>query len=107
MSAVNEINAIGPEGAELARYRVSSGERVLIGWRRRGGIEVTDRPSEGRARGYVVDRGFGCVEQLRALVADYVAQAVRSDQCPMSAGALGQLVEDSETDCLAALVSEL
>lgn len=107
MNAVNELGAIGARGAELARYRVSGGERVLMGWRTPGGIEVTDRPTEGRARGYVVDRGFGCFEQLRAFVADYVDQANRADECPMSAGRLGELVEDSDADSLSALVSAL
>lgn len=107
MTAVNEINAIGARGAELARYRISSGERVLMGWRAGGGIEVTDRPTEGRARGYVVDRGIGCFEQLRAFVTDYVNQAARYDECPMSAGTLGQLVDASETDCVTALISAL
>lgn len=107
MTAVSKINAIGARGVELARYRVSSGERVLMAWSSRRGIEITDRPSEGRARGYVVDRGIGCFEQLRAFVADYVDQAERYDECPMSAGTLGQLVDDSDSCCVTALISAL
>ncbi len=92
-----DIDAIA-DGAELARYRVSTGERMLTGWRRRGGLEVTDRPSGGRARGYVVDRGFHCREQLAAFIGDYVDQARRLDACPMGTEAIATLLGDTETE---------
>ncbi len=105
MSAAHiDIEAIGEGGAELARYRTSAGERVLMGWRRADGIEVTDRPTEGRARGYVVDGGFCCPGELGAFLADYVDQAVRLDVCPMSPEAIDDVVAASDAEAIMALV---
>jgi hypothetical protein len=99
MSATQiDIDAIGAAGTELARYRTSECERVLIGWRRVGGVEVTDRPAHGRHRAYLVDRGFQGFEQLQAFVGEYLDQARRLDACPMSAEAIGGLVEETETE---------
>lgn len=100
------IDAIGPEGAELARYRVSGGERVLMGWRRGSGVEVSDRPLEGCGRGYLVDRGFRCFEQLTAFVSDYLTQAARLDAPPMSGQSIASLLAESESEALAPLLGE-
>ena len=102
----NDIDTIGAAGTELARYQTSTCERVLMGWRREGGVEVTDRPVEGRHRAYLVDRGFRCFEQLAAFVGDYVAQARRLDACPMSREAIGEIVAESEAEALAPLLGE-
>jgi hypothetical protein len=104
MQTMNDIDTIGPQGTELCRYRISTGERVLMAWRRSGGVEVTDRPTEVRARGYVVDRGMQSLEQLRAFVGDYVGQAERFDACPMSPESLGLVIENSENEAVNALV---
>ncbi len=101
-----DIDVIGPDGAELARYRTSAGERVVMGWRRGGGVEVTDRPVHGRARAYLVDRGFRCFDQLSAFVGDYVNQAVRLDACPMSAEALEVILAGTESEALEPLLGE-
>jgi hypothetical protein len=101
-----DIDAIGAEGSELARYRTSAGERVLMGWRRSGGVEVTDRPSEGRARAYLVERGFGCAGQLAGFLGDYVDQAVRLDACPMSREAIGAILAETKPEVLAPLLGE-
>ena len=101
-----DIDAIGAEGAELARYRISTGERVLMGWRRGGGIEVSDRAVEGRSRGYLVDRGFRCFEQLAAFVDDYLAQAAQHDAPPMSGESIASLLAESESEALAPLLGE-
>lgn len=106
MHAADQIDTIGPEGAELARYRISSGERVLMGWRRGGGVEVSDRPLEGRGRGYLVDRGFRCFEQLAAFVNDYLAQAARLDAPPMSGESIAAMLAESESEALAPLLGE-
>lgn len=79
-----DIEKIGAGGVELARYRVSAGERVVMGWGRPDGVEVSDRPLEGRARGYLVDRGFRCAVELAAVVGEYLEQARLLDACPMS-----------------------
>ncbi len=103
-----DIDAIGPDGAELARYRTSAGERVLMGWPQGAGLEVTDRPVEGRARAYLVERGLLCSEQVGAFLGDYVNEAVRLDCCPMAAEALGAMLEETESgavDHLAAAIS--
>lgn len=106
MSAAHiDIDAIGPAGTELGRYPTSAGERVLMGWPRGGGVEVTDRPAEGRARAYVVDRGFRCFEQLAAFVADYMKQAVRLDACPMSRRALDEIVAETDAEVNEALLA--
>ena len=101
-----DIEAIAAAGTELARYRVTSGERVLMGWRHPNGVEVTDRPVAGRHRAFVVDRGFRCFEQLAAFVGDYVDQAVRIDACPMSGEAIAGMLAASDTDSLAPLLGE-
>lgn len=107
MSAAQiNIETIGSDGAELARYQISAGERVLMGWRCRGGVEVTDRPVEGRARAYVVDRGMFHMEQLAAFVGEYVEHAERLDACPMSREAIGEIVGGTEGDALASLLGE-
>jgi hypothetical protein len=108
-TAGRDINAIDAGGTELARYRVSAGERVLMGWRRGAGIgiEVTDRPIEGRARGYVVDHGFRCLEQLTAFVEDYLAQAERFNSCPMGGEALVGILEQSETEVTEGLLAAI
>jgi hypothetical protein len=99
MSATQiDIDAIGSTGTELARYRTSECERVVMGWRRGAGVEVTDRPLHGRHRAYLVDRGFRCFEQLQAFVGEYVEQARRLDACPMSREAIGGLIEETETE---------
>ncbi len=101
-----EIEAIGTAGTELARYRLSDGERVLMGWRRGGGVEVTDRPAAGRHRAFVVDRGFRCAEQLTAFLGDYVGHAIRIDACPMSEAAITATLAASEASSLAPLLGE-
>lgn len=101
-----DIEAIGAGGIELARYEVSGGARVLMGWRRGGGIEVSDKPVEGRGRGYLVDRGFRCLEQLTAFLGDYVDQAARLDACPMSGEAIGAMLAETGSESLAPLLGE-
>lgn len=101
-----DIESIGAGGAELARYRVSAGERVLMAWRRPGGVEVSDRPAEGRARGYLVDRGFRCAGQLAAFLRDYLEQASRFDACPMGGAAIGAMLAGTEREALEPLLGE-
>jgi len=59
---------------ELARYTISSGERVVCGQRVDGVVRLTDRPLGQPGRSYLIERGL---EQdgnaaLQALVADYL-----------------------------------
>jgi hypothetical protein len=85
--AVGSASRRGRTGArvELARYRVSVGERVLYGQRVLGVVRVTDVPV-GEGRSYLVEReleldGYGA---LQALIADYLRQADRLDAVPMA-----------------------
>jgi hypothetical protein len=82
------------ELTELARYEVSGGERVLYGQRINGCVRVTDRPSCGPGRSYLVERELerDGLDALNALVADYLEQASELDEVPMApAGQLDQL----------------
>ncbi len=107
MSATqNRIDSITNLGTELARYRLSAGERVIIGRRQGGGVEVTDRALQGRTDSYFVDRGFRCFEQLAAFVKDYLAEAARLDCCPMSPEALRSIVADSDAETLRQLLGD-
>lgn len=67
---------------ELARYRISDGERVLKGQRVMGVVRVVDAPADGRGRRYVVERELTSKLELEAIVADYLEQAARWDLVP-------------------------
>jgi hypothetical protein len=74
------------ERTELARCRVSAGERVIYGQRINGCVRITDRPASGTGRSYLVEReceqdGYSA---LKALVADYVEQSRELDEVPMA-----------------------
>jgi hypothetical protein len=75
-------NQVG-DRVELARYRITTGERVIEGQRVNGIVRICDRPAEGHSgRSYLIERG---IEQdgyaaLKALVADYIALSERRDQ---------------------------
>ena|SRR5271165_284989 len=93
-------NALHPtpilgERVELAHYTVAGGERILYGQRINGVVRVTDRPENGPGRSYLVERG---IEQdgyraLKALVADYTAQAKRLDEVPMAMSLVRHTIE--------------
>jgi hypothetical protein len=78
------------ERIELACYTVPAGQRVLYGQRINGGVRITDVPATGRGRAYLVERelekdGYGA---LKALVADYLAQAERLGAIPIATSPL-------------------
>ena len=75
---------VGPtnERIELARYRISTGERVIYGQRVLGVIRLTDVPAAGGGRAYVIERELTSMAELRAIVADYLHQAQRWDAVP-------------------------
>lgn len=99
-----DTGAIGAEGAELARYSAAGLDRVLMAWSRPDGIEVTDRPAAGRARAYLVDRGFRCGEQLASFLGDYLSQARLLDACPMQG--IEAILAETESEALAPLLGE-
>lgn len=73
------------ERVELARYQISSGERVLYGQRVDGIVRLVDRPASGHGRSYLVERELELDgnSALKALIADYVNQSQVHDQVPM------------------------
>ena len=68
---------------ELARYRISAGERIVVGQRVLGVVRLTDLPADGHGRSYVIERGLTAMAELEAVVADYLAQAERWDAVPV------------------------
>ncbi|HLB22190.1 MAG TPA: DUF4326 domain-containing protein, partial [Solirubrobacteraceae bacterium] len=73
------------ERAELARYSLSSGERILYGQRIDGSVRITDEPAAGEGRTYLVETGLerDGNDAMTALVADYVQQAGQHDVVPV------------------------
>jgi hypothetical protein len=72
--------------AVLARYTVSSGERVLYRQCVAGDVQIVDVPAHGAEPAYLVEReleqdGPGAIE---ALVADYLNQSRRIGAVPMA-----------------------
>jgi hypothetical protein len=68
---------------ELARYRISAGERIVLGQRVLGIVRLTDVPADGHGRRYLIERGLTAMTELEALVADYLTQAERWDAVPV------------------------
>jgi hypothetical protein len=86
------------ERVELARYRVSSGERVLYGQRVHGVVRVADHPATGGGRCYLVEReleqeGAGAYAALKALVVDYLDQAQLLGKVPMAGSVVRHYLE--------------
>jgi hypothetical protein len=76
------VSARTNPAVELARYRISAGERVLKGQRVLGVVRVTDIPADGNGRRYLVERELTSNTELEAIVADYLEQAQRWDVVP-------------------------
>jgi hypothetical protein len=74
---------------ELARYRISAGERVIWGQRIDGVVRVSDVAADGHGRRYLIERGINCQAELDAIVADYVEQAIQWDGIPARPLCLG------------------
>jgi hypothetical protein len=82
-------NPVG-ERVELARYTVPVGQRVLYGQRVNGVVRITDVPTCGRGRAYLVERELeqDGYDALNALVSDYLAQAELLEDVPMAVSPL-------------------
>ena len=102
-----DIDALRREGTEIARYRVTSGERLVIGRRGCGGAELVDAPANGEGPAYHVDRGCLDGAVLEAFLKDYLAQAECLDRCPMSTAAIGILVDSTESEEVADLLGAM
>jgi hypothetical protein len=102
-----DIDALGREGTEVARYRVSAGERLVIGRCGCRGAELLDVPASGEGPAYHVDHGWIDGAVLEAFLRDYLAQAECLDRCPMSAAAIGIVVDSSESEEVADLLAAM
>jgi len=45
-------------------------------------VRLTDVPADGHGRRYIIERGLTCMDELRAIVADYLDQAACWDAIP-------------------------
>jgi hypothetical protein len=69
--------SLAGERVELARYRLTTGERVLYGQRVDGAVAVADVPAGEHGRVYLVERHVESKGALDGLVAAYVADSQR------------------------------
>jgi hypothetical protein len=92
MSSVAGSRGATNERVELARYRISSGERIVCGQRVDGLVRLVDIPVSDRGRRYLIERGLTSMRELEAIVADYLAQASRWDAIPVEPVCLDHLV---------------
>jgi hypothetical protein len=81
VTATRPRDATNP-AVELARYRVTGGERVIYGQRVLGVVRLTDVPTDRRGRHYLIERGLSRMAELQAVLADYLTQAQRWDAAP-------------------------
>ena len=77
---------------ELARYSLSTGERVIYGQRVLGVVRLVDEPAGGDGRRYIIERELTVMAELEAIVADYLEQAAMWDLIP-AAGSCPLLAE--------------
>jgi hypothetical protein len=69
--------SVAGERVELARYRLTTGERVLYGQRIDGTVAVADVPAGDHGRVYLVERHVESKAALDGLVAAYLADSQR------------------------------
>ena len=84
MTTVTETQRAGRtnERVELARYTVSSGERIIHGQRILGVVRLVDNAVSGEGRHYVIERELVTMAELEAIVTDYLQQAATWDAIP-------------------------
>lgn len=97
------LDAIDGRATEIARYTISSGDRVLLARRVAAGVEITDSPASGSGRRYRVDRGLHGADAIAALVNDYLDQAALLDACPMDGAAISSVLCPSDQEELTSL----
>ena len=82
------------ERTEIARYTLSTGERVVYGQRILGVVRLIDVPADGHGRRYLIERGLTVMAELQAIVTDYLDQSTHWDSIPAAGPAY--LAECSE-----------
>ena len=75
------------ERTVLARYGAGEGERQLVAQRIDGRVALSDVPTSDEGRVHLVERHLGALDELDALVEDYLAKAAECGRCPMDPGA--------------------
>jgi hypothetical protein len=77
---------------ELARYLISSGERVIVGQRIAGRARISDCPADGEDRSYLIedDVHLDGNAAMKALIADYLSQAKQLDAEPAVNSLIGR-----------------
>jgi len=80
---------------ELARYTLTSGERVLFARPIQGLLRLTDHPAGGDGDSYLVESALkrDSLAAVNALVEDYLRQAARLDEIPMVARIVPRVTE--------------
>jgi hypothetical protein len=91
MSTATQPRGATNDRVELARYRISSGERLVCGQRVDGVVRLVDVPVSERGRRYLIERGLTSMAEVEAIVADYVQEATRWDAIPAEPVCLDQL----------------
>ena len=99
-----DIDALKHEGTEIARYRISAGERLVIGHRASAGAELLDTSASGQGPAYYVDRGWQDSVVMEAFIGDYLQQAEWLNQCPMRPAAIGTVLDSTESEEVAGLL---
>ena len=88
--------SVAGERVELARYQLTTGERVLYGQRINGKVAVADVPVGDRGRVYLVERHVESRAALDELVAHYVADSLRRAEPAARCPAVEMLAEGLE-----------
>ncbi len=83
MSATATTEHTTGQAKVLATYDCDEGQRQLIGQRVDGIVRITDRPKRGGGRAYLVEEGLTKMNELQALIDDYLAKAKRLGYAPM------------------------
>jgi hypothetical protein len=108
MTAVKlDLEAVMEASGELARYRVPSGERVVLAHPAPGGAEILDVPASGGEDCFRVEKVSTSGGALHALVVEYVRQAREMGCCPMGPTALERIVGLSEDGLANALAESI
>jgi len=73
-----------PRPVELGHYTANAQHRVLIGHRVDRQRQITDAPTGGTGRSYLVETDIHTHNEVLALIGDYLAQANTHDAIPMA-----------------------
>ncbi len=84
---MSTVHSTAGERKVLGRYEADEGERQLVAQRINGRVALTDIPTDENGRVHLIERHLGALDELDALVEDYLAKAAECGRCPMAPGA--------------------